>query len=728
MTDKALSGDRHATMVVGLGLLVQVVASISLIAVAIRFDSYAVAGVARFASVGIPIWLGLLLVFRQRSRVIAEQFESSELRRARETGGDSALFDVDNEDLLVERRKLEWLAKWLLPAVTVVLSLMMIIGSFMSGSAREPGSTAPIMSWGWGYSTVFQDADLLRTAEPQLVMWFVGGVGLICFWFARYAIGLARLREYRLIRAGAAICTGCALACLGVVAALGLGSAVSLAEPVVLYVTRALVLLLGLEFLINFVADFYRPRVAGTIARPSFDSRLLGLVSEPGGIAKSIADAINYQFGFEVSKTWFYQLLKSAFLPLTVLTLAVIIGLSSVLMVDADEQAVVERWGVRRTVDNRLQILGPGLHLKWPWPIEIARRAPVKRLSELLIGEGSEGNEIHVHGHDPDALDPDKHDVILWTEVHAFQAELALIVATSDTADLSIPGGESSEENGVPQADRSVAVSLAMASIPIEYRINDLEAYLYNYVNPVDLLRAVADRVLTDNAAGIDLETLMGAGREAFNRRLQTDIQAEVDRLELGIRLVNCGMQSVHPPSQADVAKTYQEVVSAESRMLATIRAAEGTAEATLTAVAGSATRARLLDQAILAHEALKGDPSASPETVKAARQRVEDLLMGNPSKGIKPLSGIASALIAKAREIRARRESIAASKVQGFASEVAAYNAAPVLYWVRKQLEALHDLGDARKYLIVGDASKVIIEYTNVEPTQIDLSDPGGG
>jgi len=37
-----------------------------------------------------------------------------------------------------------------------------------------------------------------------------------------------------------------------------------------------------------------------------------------------------------------------------------------------------------------------------------------------------------------------------------------------------------------------------------------------------------------------------------------------------------------------------------------------------------------------------------------------------------------------------------------------------------------MEELDAIRKYLIVGDASRVIVIYEKVEPTQIDLSEPG--
>ncbi len=75
-------------------------------------------------------------------------------------------------------------------------------------------------------------------------------------------------------------------------------------------------ILLGLEIALNLVMDIYRPRLNGQYSRSAFDSRLLGIINEPGGILRSAADALDYQFGFQVSQTWFYKLLEQAIIPL----------------------------------------------------------------------------------------------------------------------------------------------------------------------------------------------------------------------------------------------------------------------------------------------------------------------------------------------------------------------------------------------------------------------------
>ena len=77
-----------------------------------------------------------------------------------------------------------------------------------------------------------------------------------------------------------------------------------------------LLIVLGVETVLNLILDIYRPRLKGLYSRSAFDSRLLGVINEPGGILRSAADAIDYQFGFKVSQTWFYKLLEQAIVPL----------------------------------------------------------------------------------------------------------------------------------------------------------------------------------------------------------------------------------------------------------------------------------------------------------------------------------------------------------------------------------------------------------------------------
>ncbi|MHC4696927.1 MAG: SPFH domain-containing protein [Planctomycetota bacterium] len=698
MAEPATPGDRRAQHVAAVGFILQAASFGTLLWGSVWSESHAIATVARFVLAGLPIWVVLYLVFNQLRRVRGEQFETAELKRAREAGSSTAIFELDDEELLLEQHRLRWMVRLLLPSVTVLVALVLLVGHFLF--------------WGWSLDldVVFAPGGLNRAQDPTVVMWFIVGVGFFCFLFARYAIALSRLSEWRLLRAGASYIAGNALACLGLAIALMATSTIDWAEPLLAIVVRVAMIVLGIELTINFLLDFYRPRAAGIAQRPSFDSRLLGLTSEPGGIAKSIADAVNYQFGFEVSSTWFYQLLHRWLFPIVVVTFMAVLALTSIVIVDADELAVVERFG--RVITEPRTVLEPGIHVKLPYPIDIVRRAPVKRIEELVIGEATEDEHEH------------EGDAVVWTKAHEFVPELMLLVASPKSAS---PTQSDELPRDFSAGGESAPVSLLMVSVPIEYRVKDIKAFLYIYDDPVKLMEGVAYQYLSDYAASVDIDELIGPGREAFNRELKGLIQDRLDKLKVGIEIVFAGLRGAHPPPKDQVAKTFQEAISAQINMAATVNAAEGEARRILTTVAGTEVRARDLDEAIVQRDRLRATASVNATALVEAEQRVEDLLVGNRAKGISLPSGEAAAIISEARSTASRRISVAATKARGFSAEVAAYEAAPELYRQRKRLEMYAGLERIRKYFIVGDPANVIIEYeSDVEGGMDQVLDEG--
>ncbi len=659
---------------------------------AVWSQSDAIAALARLVAVGIPIWFVLFLIFKQLRRVAAEQLETAELKQARAAADSDAIFELDDEALLLEQNRLRWMLRWILPGVSVALFLYLLIGHFVG--------------WGWSLQEAFSSQQLHRTEEPMLMMWFIVAIGFVSFLYARYSIALAKMPHWRLLRAGATCMAGTAFACLLLAIALMAGTSFAWTEPLVAYLLRILLIVLGVEFAGNFLLDFYRPRTPGVLPRPSFESRMLGLVAEPGGIARSIADAINYQFGFEVSSTWFYQLLQRWLFPIMVFTVVIVLGLSVIVVVDADEEVVVERFG--RVVEEPVAVLGPGMHFKWPYPIDVVHRAPVRRVREMVLGEATD--------------DEHKHEgrAILWTEAHDYVPEMMLLVGA--------PRGEGSVQFGQPAArsersrsTESVPAALLMVSVPIQYRVTDVRKYLYNYADPEAIVEAVAYQFLTEYGAGVDLDTLLGPGREELNRKLSTQLQQTLDAYDTGIEIVFSAVRGAHPPPSDGVAESFLRVITAETQKAATIHAAEGEAQRILTVVAGTDARAFELDQAIGQRDRLQSDPEADSAARKAAEQLVEDLLLGNPEKGIAPLSGSAAALIEEARAEASNVIADASTKVRSFKTDLVAFNSAPDLFRQRKWLEVWSGLDTVRKYLIVGDPSNVVIEYETAQRGGLD-------
>src|SRR5262249_40413478 len=130
------------------------------------------------------------------------------------------------------------------------------------------------------------------------------------------------------------------------------------------WLARGFSVLLGLmavEILLTLLLEIYRPRVRGKISRPLYDSRLIGILAQPESLFTTAAQTLDYQFGFKVSETWFFKLLKENLPALILAQLAILLLSTCVIFVDAGEQAVLEHFG--KPVDA----LTAGVHFKWPW-------------------------------------------------------------------------------------------------------------------------------------------------------------------------------------------------------------------------------------------------------------------------------------------------------------------------------------------------------------------------
>lgn len=695
--------EKRAFTVSVVGLVFQAALSVILLLMWLWNGSEAARAVTLLSACGVPIWVFLALIYKQKQSVREEAFESEQLRQERAAVGTAAALFTGEEELLLARRRLDKMFRWLLPVFTVLT-----IGLLVYLALRP-----------WGRSLGFRvyDKTWPVPSHASLSLAFAVGAAFLMFLFSRYAIGMARQPEWKLLRAGAAWLTGNSLACIALAAVLGLVQYdVLVPERVLAQVLRILMLVLAAEFLLNFVLDFYRPRQAGDEPRPAFDSRLLGLFCEPGGIARSIAEALNYQFGFEVSSTWFYKLMQRAATPVIFFGVATLFSVSCLVIVDAGDAVIIERFGkprqtgqvTVRVVDGRevreMDALGPGLHFKLPWPIDKAYRYPADRLLEMVVGTVEEGK----------AKEESLEKPLLWTEKHEWVPHLNVLVATE--ADRHARPADAAAATTSPatqplRTGRSVPVSMLRLSVPVHYRVEDLRAWRENYDDPEKVFNDLGYRVVTKYSANVDVDQVMGADRLKMAEELRNLLQVEADRLKLGVRIVALGMQSVHPPSE--VAKDFESVISAESQKRATIRAAESERVRILAEMCGDVVQAERLAEAISQLDR----PGASAEQRAQAQALVAELFHGNPEKGIEPITGKAAETVSRAYAEMWQKINEARADADMLELELPIYRTAPRIYRARQYLDVLAEgLKTPRKYLIAADA----------EPTfQFDLTDP---
>jgi regulator of protease activity HflC (stomatin/prohibitin superfamily) len=307
----------------------------------------------------------------------------------------------------------------------------------------------------------------------------------------------------------------------------------------------------SVETVINLVMEVYRPRVRGQAARVLYESRLIGLLGQPTGLISTAAQALDYQFGFKVSETWFYRFLEKALSWIILLQLGALCLSTTVVIVEPNEQALLERFG--HPVGGR-PVLEPGLHFKWPWPIDQAYRFPSREIHRFIVG-----------------VIPDEElaeqRTVLWTRPH-YKEEFNLLVASRES--LGTTGEDVAGEKPVP-------ANLLAASIPVHYEVTNLVAWTYDHRDASVLLTNLANREVNRYLVSVDFDTVMSSGREAAGRDLRERIQAAADAYGLGARIVYIGLENIHPPigdRQVPVAAAFEEVIGSMQQRETNILAA----------------------------------------------------------------------------------------------------------------------------------------------------------
>lgn len=584
MTETSHARGRRAALA---GLLVQIVVVIAVYGLAFASSSLAVMHLSFYLAAGIPVWLGTLLVLRQMELAGLEQLDLEQLRREKQTtGGGAAIFGQEGGGglgFMIAQTRLEWMLRYMLPAFGLASAVIMIgFGTWML--------TRLNMRFGF-FDLADREWLLLNTPQIPLAMILMSLVCLVTFFFGRYATGMARVNEWQLLRGCGGFMLGNSVATLAVIVGFGanLYRQIETWDRAIAFIIPMLMLVIGVETLLAFVLDLYRPRTPGTVARAAYDSRLLGLLSEPGGIAHSLREAINYQFGFQITHSWFYLLMERAFLPLFWTAAIALWLLTSVIIVEPYERAIVTHWG--RQV-NAADPLAPGIHFKQPWPIEKVEKFNTDQLYEIEIGFKAG------YTHEEDPGKSGQPEVELWTDdKHAGHEHFNFLLPppprsenapTTAAVDVSIDG---------KSTQAPVNISRMHVAIQFRLRPDRLAEHTGSAGKPEDILKALAWNEVLQMAASTDIDSLMGPERARMSDALKKRLSKRADQAKLGYEIVYVGILGVHP--EKTVAEAFRRVVTAQQEKIAEIRKIQVDENRMLTSVAGERTRALVLGNAI---------------------------------------------------------------------------------------------------------------------------------
>lgn len=704
----------RATVVAVLGLILQAAAAAALgIYAALSDGDTAATSAAIHVGIGVFVWAPLVFLFDMHRRERRESIEIERLAQD-ETAG---VFEGTEQPRAA--RTLEAMRKYVLPAMSLMIggSLLAIgLVRFNAASSSSAGlASTELSNQGFGIAIGLALA--------------VAG-----FVFARFVSGMATQRIWGPLRAGSSYAVGTAL--LGLTIAVARFIDTSFQRPVALEVVSIAVpiftAVLGGEMLLNFVLDIYRPRKPGEDPRPGFDSRLLGLLAAPDKIAENIGEALNYQFGVEVSRSWFYLLIRRWWPGLVAVALLVVWGMTALVVIEPHQRAMVLSFGSpseplysfgEQTAENEI---GPGLHIVLPWPmteIYVPVSAPTSR-GGMPVKTATGVRTLRL-GTNP----PKDEAAILWTNEHTVQEVYSLV----QPAPIGSRGG--AEDVGDVEA-----LSLVAVEIPVEYVVASVRDFdtLAQPDHRDLLLDVLGERMLMQYLASKRIDEVLGGERTGMGdeigatlKRTLSDIRvASGEPLNAGIRLLNVGIAGVHPPK--DAAVYFERVVHAAQLREAKVEAAREYEARLLNSVAAPIDRpdgevvtasdiVRLIDE-LSAMSGTGSGTGASAIEIAERELTIQRLL--------EEAGGSAGASLIRASAARWTTHMGERARAALFEGQVQSFRASPSLFMTSAYFDSLRDvMRDSRVFLTGEKIDNLHIRLDlDSRQTNIDLFDAEAG
>ncbi|MBX3385794.1 MAG: hypothetical protein KF768_04420 [Phycisphaeraceae bacterium] len=645
-----------------LGLALQIVMGLGLVIYAIIAKDRSAFSGSLLVLMGSAVWLVLAVLFDQHRRERIEALEAEQLSDAAAGSGRSAsVFGEAASELRVAAKRLSWMHSVLVPTLSLIWALALGgLGAWRFVAERKMVSQDP---------------------GDEHLGWALGvglAVALIGFLFARYVAGMAKVGAWANLRGGA----GQAVAAALVGGAMVIGHLADyLGFDLILrylhVVFPVAMMLLSAEVILNFLLGVYRPRTAGETPRPAMDSRVLSFVAAPDKVAESIGGALNYQFGFNVTDSWFYQLVSRWLASLVAVGVVVVWLMTSLAVVQPNEQGVILRFG--RIVSE--EALRPGLYVKFPWPIDVVEKVDATTIRPLQLA-----NET-----------PKVERSILWTNDHGV-TETYFPVQPSDRSTT----GASRDASAVNDLE------LVSVEVPLYYVVEDY-AKFRNLTTPESrdqFLRSIGRRELLSVLSSETTDRVLGVGRQEISARLAGRINERLASLNggdgAGVRVVFVSLVGAHPPR--DTAEMFESVVQRVRTSATDVEQARADAEAELIKVAGSRERARSIVQLID-----RIDSTRTTGAVDGPGSAEIDSLERQASELIAGASGEAADLLIKAQADRWVTHMGERTRAQRHGSQLAAYRSSPMVYKSRKYFETLREvMAQARVYVVVDDGERL--------------------
>ena len=201
--------------------------------------------------------------------------------------------------------------------------------------------------------------------------------------------------------------------------------------------------------------------------------------------------------------------------------------------VEPDEEGVVVTFG------EFSRITQPGMHFKFPSPIEHASTPKVRKIRRAEIGfRTTQGG------------------------LQKVPAEALMLTGDQNIIDINLV---------------------------VQYKVMDSVAYLFNVRRVHKLVRNVSETVVRGIVGSRKIDEALTTGKAAIQITAQEQIQTLLNKHKSGVQIVTIQLQDVHPPEQ--VASAFKDVVSAREDKERMINEAQGYRNAVIPEARGQAAQ-----------------------------------------------------------------------------------------------------------------------------------------
>jgi membrane protease subunit HflK len=163
---------------------------------------------------------------------------------------------------------------------------------------------------------------------------------------------------------------------------------------------------------------------------------------------------------------------------------------------------------------------GPGLHFRWPYPV-----------NEVLLPDVTRNNRI----------------------------QIGMRSSSTGASSRAQSSRDVPEESLMLTGDENIVD----VDFEVQWKIMDAKSYLFNIQNPETTVREVAEAAMREIVGQNDIQNVLTEAREEVRRKVFTLIQKTLDGYKSGIEIVQVQLQKVDPPGK--VIGAFRDVQAARA-------------------------------------------------------------------------------------------------------------------------------------------------------------------